>query len=75
MKSKLFLMRSDLSAVGPHVSMVEGKMAGDYSGFFGFILGALMAAAVCGVMLFATGNFVTNSSNMKIESPIISAEK
>jgi hypothetical protein len=47
----------------------------DDEGFFGFILGALMAAVVCGVMLIATGNFVTTSSNMKLESPIISAEK
>jgi hypothetical protein len=55
---------------------MEGKMADDDSGnFFGFILGALMAGVVCGVMLFATGNFVVNSSNMKIESPMISAEK
>jgi hypothetical protein len=51
-------------------------MAGDDSGnFFGFILGALMAAVVCGVMLFATGNFVANSSSMKIESSIIITEK
>jgi hypothetical protein len=55
---------------GPYV--MEGKMADD---FFGFILGALMAGVVCGVMLFATGNFVVNSSNLKIESPIISSEK
>jgi hypothetical protein len=52
----------------------------DSGNFLGFILGASMAAAVCGVMLFATGNFVANSSNMKIasikiESPIVSAEK
>jgi hypothetical protein len=51
---------------------MEGKMAND---FFGFILGALMAGVLCGVMLFATGNFVANSSNMKIGSPIISTEK
>ena len=51
-------------------------MAGDDSGnFFGFTLGALMAAIVCGGMLFATGNFVTSSSSMKIESPIIITEK
>jgi hypothetical protein len=51
-------------------------MAGDDSGsFFSFILGALMAAVICGVMLFATGNFVTNSSSMKVESPIITTEK
>jgi hypothetical protein len=51
-------------------------MADDNSGgFFSFILGALMAAVVCGVMLFATGNFVAVSSNMKIESPIIITEK
>jgi len=48
--------------------------------FFGFILGASMAAVVCGAMLFATGNYVTNSTSMKItsikiESPIIPAEK
>lgn len=48
---------------------------GDSGNFFGFILGALMAAVVCGVMLFATGNFVVNSSNMKIESSIASVEK
>jgi hypothetical protein len=47
----------------------------DDEGFFGFILGALMAAVVCGVMLIATGNFVVNSSSVKIESPMISAEK
>ena len=54
---------------------MEGKMTDDGS-FFGFILGALMAGVVCGVMLFATGNFVVNSSNMKmadtkIESALI----
>ena len=54
---------------------MEGKMADD-GNFFGFILGALMAGVVCGVMLFATGNFVVNSSNMKmadtkIESALI----
>jgi hypothetical protein len=60
----------------PNVTKVEGKMANNNDeGFFGFILGALMAAVVCGVMLIATGNFVTNSSNMRIGSPIISAEK
>jgi hypothetical protein len=58
------------------VTKVEGKMADDeYGSFFGFILGALMAAAVCGVMLFATGNLEVNSSSIKIGSPIISAEK
>ena len=51
-------------------------MVDDDSGnFFSFILGALMAAVICGVMLFATTNFVTRSAGMKIESPIISAEK
>lgn len=56
--------------------VMEGKMTDDNGGgFFSFILGALLAAVVCGVMLFATGNFVAVSSNMKIESSIISAEK
>jgi hypothetical protein len=48
---------------------------GDDRTFFGFILGALMAATLCGVMLIATGNFLVNSSSLKIESPMISAEK
>jgi hypothetical protein len=61
---------------GPPWNVMEGKMADDDSGnFFGFILGALMAGVVCGVMLFATGNFVVNSSNLKIESPMIFTEK
>jgi hypothetical protein len=38
----------------------------DDGDFFGFILGALMAGVICGLMLLATGNFVVNSSNMKI---------
>jgi hypothetical protein len=41
------------------------------AGFFGFILGALMAAMMCGVVLFATGNFATNSAVVRIESPKI----
>jgi hypothetical protein len=69
-----------LSALAPYAK-AEGKMPGDDSGnFFCFILGASMAAVLCGAMLFATGNFVANSTNMKIasikiESPIVSTEK
>jgi len=40
------------------------------AGFFGFILGAMMAAAVCGLMIFATGNLI-NTTTARIESPAI----
>ena len=41
------------------------------AGFFGFILGALMAAVMCGVFLFATGNFANNSPTVQVEIPKI----
>jgi hypothetical protein len=54
----------------------EGKMVDDDNGsFFGFSLGAMMAAVMCGIVLFATGNFVVNASSMKVESPIIASGK
>jgi hypothetical protein len=40
------------------------------AGFFGFILGAMMAAVVCGLMIFATGNLV-NTTTARIDSPAI----
>ena len=41
--------------------------------FFGMILGAIMGAVLCGLVLFATGNFVHNRTQVAMDSPAILA--
>jgi len=40
--------------------------------FFGMILGAILGATLCGLVLFATGNFAHNLTNVAMDSPAIS---
>ena len=41
--------------------------------FFGMILGAIMGALLCGLVLIATGNFARNLTQVALDSPAISA--
>jgi hypothetical protein len=43
--------------------------------FFGFILGALMAAVVCGLMIFATGNLVNTTTTARIDNQAIAISR
>jgi hypothetical protein len=43
--------------------------------FFGFILGALMAAVVCGGVIFATGNLVQTTTTARLDSPSIAVPR
>lgn len=45
------------------------------AGFFGFILGALMAALFCGALIFATGNLVNTTAIARLDSPAIAVPR